>query len=244
MPRTCLPAHGSIRVKRPANYNLNSSISREQTDSTVQMSPGHYHRLSSSSKPEVTTAPLVCRACTELSKAYGCREWNETVEIGYREWNMKWSPFQLADAGKSVYAASEQAPLRGWGRKPAVTASSWLQPTSSLNSLQKKSVSLVFVLSMWWIGQMQKSPDSDVGWPPAVYNIEEHCRVCWCTVISLLGVVTGAVGFSMLWPYVVMTTPPPVLKRIWSLFNKFKNVFLGFAQLANRNSDGYYIYEC
>lgn len=56
MPCTCLPARGSVRVKPPTNYNLNSSINRELADSAVQMSLGHYHRLSCSSKPEVTTA--------------------------------------------------------------------------------------------------------------------------------------------------------------------------------------------
>lgn len=66
-----LKALWCVRAKPPANYNLNSSISSEQADRAVQMSPGHYHRLSCSSKPEVTTAPSVCRACTGPSKAYG-----------------------------------------------------------------------------------------------------------------------------------------------------------------------------
>ena len=66
-----LKALWCVKAKPSANYNLNSSISSEQADSAVQMSPGHYHRLSCSSKPEVTTAPSVCRACTVPSKAYG-----------------------------------------------------------------------------------------------------------------------------------------------------------------------------
>lgn len=53
---TCLPGQGSVIVKPSTNHNLNSSISRELDDSIVQMSLGHYHRLSCSSEPEVTTA--------------------------------------------------------------------------------------------------------------------------------------------------------------------------------------------
>lgn len=58
---TCiwLPGQGSVRVKPSTNHNLSSSISRDLADSVVQMSLGHYHRLSCSSEPEVTTAPSV-----------------------------------------------------------------------------------------------------------------------------------------------------------------------------------------
>lgn len=65
-----LLAHGCVRLKLPANYGLNASISREQTDSAARVSLGHYHRLSCSLKPEVTTA-LVCTACRVLFSAYG-----------------------------------------------------------------------------------------------------------------------------------------------------------------------------
>lgn len=75
LPCTCLPAHVSVRVKHSANYNVSSSIRNKQTDSVVQISLGHDHRLSGSSKPEVTTTLSVCRACTKLCEAYGFWEW-------------------------------------------------------------------------------------------------------------------------------------------------------------------------
>lgn len=66
-----LLAHGCVRLKLPANYSLNASISREQTGSAARVSLGHYHRLSCSLKPEVTTALSVCTACRVLSSACG-----------------------------------------------------------------------------------------------------------------------------------------------------------------------------
>ena len=74
----CLQAQGSIRKKPSANYKLYSSINREQTDSKVQMILGHYHRLSSSSKPKVTTALTLC---TEVSKGCLCREANRIFVV-------------------------------------------------------------------------------------------------------------------------------------------------------------------
>lgn len=110
MPCTCLPAQGSIRVKLLAKYNLNSSISREQTDRAVQMSPGHYHRLSSSSKPQVETAGVPSVHCPR----HGFREWKETVEVSHTEWNIN-PPSVMITSTDSVHNGHiQKAEHKAW----------------------------------------------------------------------------------------------------------------------------------